>query len=454
MSQLVDDRYELVDVLASGGMATVWRARDTRLNRLVALKRPHPAPIENKVHERMAREARAAAGVNHPNLVTMFDTGVDQNGAYLVMELVLGPTLAAPGREISVSEAISIGAQLADALATVHEAGVVHRDVKPANVILSPDGPRLTDFGIASIEEGTSELTLPGTVLATPSYAAPEVLQGDAPTPASDVFSLAALIYGLISGSPAFDGIERSDPPPPLDDAAIDRVLRPALAAEPGQRPSARELAAGLRGGAPTTGITTAPANIEMPSAFGGSTEQLDAIDSPHPLPPPAPTPNLDKPRRSSMLVWVGVGLVVLLAAVLVLPLLLDDEPARAVSASTVTSLPVTTVLPVTTSTAPATTVPTTLVDDLTRARNQLASVLASVGPPGLKPKEEGEILKKVEQAVSKAVDKPEEAAKDLREAANLIRKELDGDVGREALAALDGIAAALGLELSDEDDD
>ncbi|HJR87388.1 MAG TPA: hypothetical protein VJ930_07010, partial [Acidimicrobiia bacterium] len=130
-------------------------------------------------------------------------------------------------------------------------------------------------------------------------------------------------------------------------------------------------------------------------------------------------------------------------------------EPARAVSASTVTSLPVTTALPVTASTAPATTVPpTTLVDDLTQARNQLASVLAMVGPPELKPKEKDEILKKVEEAVSKAFDKPEEAAKDLREAANLIEKELDGDVERDALAAIDGIAASLGLELSEDDDD
>lgn len=155
------------------------------------------------------------------------------------------------------------------------------------------------------------------------------------------------------------------------------------------------------------------------------------------------------------MLVWVGIGLVFLLSAVLVLPLLLDDESARAVSASTVTPLPVTTASPVTTSTAPATTVPpTTLVDDLTQARNQLASVLATVGPPELKPKEEDEILKKVEQAVSKSFDKPEEAAKDLQGAANLISKELDGDSEREALAAIDGIAAALGLQLSDEGDD
>ena len=457
MPQLVDDRYELVDVLASGGMATVWRARDIRLNRLVALKRPHPAPAESKVQERMAREARAAAGLNHPNLVTMFDTGVDQNGPYLVMELVAGPTLAAPGREISLDEAINIGAQLADALATVHEAGVVHRDVKPANVILSPDGPRLTDFGIASMGEGTSELTLPGTVLATPSYAAPEVLAGGAPTTASDVFSLAALIYGLIAGMPAFAGTKRSDPPPPLIDANIDRVLRPALASEPERRPPARDLAAGLRGSAPTTAIAIAPTTNTAPAAFEGSTEKLDVIGSPNLLQPTAPTRDarVEEPRRSSKLVWAGLGLVLLLAGVLALPLLLDDEPAGAVSASTVLSLPITTAVPITTSTEAATTLPpTTVLDDLTQARNQLASVLAGVGPPDLKPKDEDEILKKVEQAVNRASDKPDEAAKELREAADLIRKELDGNVEQESLAAIDSIAAALGLELSDGDDE
>ena len=456
MPQLVDDRYELVEVLASGGMATVWRARDTRLNRLVALKRPHPAPAESKVHERVAREARAAAGVNHPNLVTVFDTGVDQDGPYLVMELVAGPSLAAPGREIPLEEAISIGAQLADALAIVHEAGVVHRDVKPANVILSSDGPRLTDFGIASIEEGTSELTLPGTVLATPSYAAPEVLAGGAPTPASDVFSLAALIYGLIAGVPAFAGTDRSAPPPPLTDATIDGLLRPALAAEPERRPAAGELAAGLRGGAPTTAMTIAPTNI-TPKAFGGSTEQFDATGPPDLLRPTAPTRDtgVEEPRRSSKLLWAGLGSVLLLVGVLALPLLFEDDPARAVSALTVTSLPIAVELPVTISTEAATTLPpTTVIDNLTQARNQLASVLVGVGPPELKPKDEDEILKKVDQAVTKAFDKPEEAAKELGEAANLIRKELDGNVEQEALAAIDGIAAALGLELSDGDDE
>ena len=265
MPTLVDDRYELLEVLASGGMATVWRARDTRLERLVALKRPHPAPVGSRLPERMAREARAAAGVNHPNLVTMFDTGRDQGGPYLIMELLEGPTLAAPGREIGPSEAMAIGAQIADALAAVHEAGIVHRDVKPSNVILSERGPCLTDFGIASIEESTRELTLPGTIMATPSYAAPEVLAGDPPSPASDVFSLSALVYGLLQGRPPYRGADRS-PPQELDDPFVDEVIRKGLAMDPGERPSARDLAARLRTSAPTQAMATAHDTLLMPS--------------------------------------------------------------------------------------------------------------------------------------------------------------------------------------------
>ncbi|MGH8957224.1 MAG: serine/threonine-protein kinase, partial [Acidimicrobiia bacterium] len=308
MLHLVDDRYELLEVLASGGMATVWRARDTRLNRFVALKRPHPAPAEHKVHERMAREAQAAAGVSHPNLVTMFDTGVDKAGPYLVMELVAGPTLAAPGRDIPPAEALRIGAQLADALATVHDAGVVHRDIKPSNVILAEDGPRLTDFGIASIEESTSELTLPGTVLATPSYAAPEVLAGGAPTPASDVFSLAALIYGLVGGRAPFEGTQRSDEPPPLEDPAIDRTLRPALGSEPSLRPSARDLAAGLRASAPTTAISAAHTTMPMAIVTPPSNQQVGPVYSPT-LITRVTESDVEGSRRGPFLLWSAIGL-------------------------------------------------------------------------------------------------------------------------------------------------
>jgi hypothetical protein len=156
------------------------------------------------------------------------------------------------------------------------------------------------------------------------------------------------------------------------------------------------------------------------------------------------------------MLLWVAVGLVALLAAVLAIPLLIEDEPAPAGSALTTSSIPVTTALSASTNpTEPSTSLPpTTVVEDLTQARNRLASVLASVGPPELKPKDQEEILKKVDRAIEKARDEPGDAVRELGDAAKQIRDKLEGDPEQQALAALDQIAAALGLELSQDLDD
>jgi hypothetical protein len=156
------------------------------------------------------------------------------------------------------------------------------------------------------------------------------------------------------------------------------------------------------------------------------------------------------------MLLWVAMGLVALLAAVLAIPLLIGDEPAPAGSALTTSSIPVTTALSASTNpTEPSTSLPpTAVVEDLTQARNRLASVLASVGPPELKPKDQEEILKKVDRAIEKARDEPGDAARELGDAAKQIRDKLEGDPEQQALAALDQIAAALGLELSQDLDD
>lgn len=472
MPTLVDDRYELLDVLASGGMATVWRARDTRLERLVALKRPHPAPAESKLHERMAREARAAAGVNHPNLVTMFDTGRDEGGPYLIMELVEGPTLASPGREIGPSEAVAIGAQIADALAAVHEAGIVHRDVKPSNVILSERGPCLTDFGIASIEEATRELTQPGTIVATPSYAAPEVLAGDPPSPASDVFSLAALVYGLLIGKPPYQGTDRTASLPVLADRLIDAVIRSGLAPDPGARPSARDLAARLRASAPTQAMPAAHDTLLMPDpndlvpkAAVIATPMADANDtvalpilptggpepSPEPVPQPPqaaeavpPEPAGERPGRLRLAaILLAVAVVAIAAWAASSPV----EPTGKLSTTTVI---------VSTPTTPATTSgPNTVpVDPVVVARDRLAMILAGISPPELKPKDRRDIMKKVDEAIVVASDDPDEAEKAMEEAAELIGKELSGDPEREAFAALVDLAGALGLDFSPEAED
>jgi len=456
---LVDDRYELLEVLASGGMATVWRAQDTRLNRFVALKRPHPAPAESKLHERIAREARAAAGVSHPNLVTMFDTGRDEAGPYLVMELVSGPTLTDPGREIGSAEAVAIGADLADALAAVHRAGIVHRDVKPSNVILSDRGPRLTDFGIASPDDTSRELTLPGTIVATPSYAAPEVLAGDPPSPASDVFSLSALIHEMLSGTQLYQGANRSVQPPELTDPYINAVIQGGLAPNPTDRPTAQELAAKLRASAPTR--TIAPQN---------STLVMPAPNPPSPLAAPAEEIPSDEPTRDmSILPEVApettsdpittppkrqttdsppsqpdtgptnrrwqVPILLLVAAV-------------AAAAMWVARTPDAQTEPSSTSVIDPTTIPSTSIKDpVLAASERLATIMSGVGPPELKSKERAEITEKVDVAIAAAGEDPSEAVEALNEAAELIVAELDRTSEAEALAALADLARALGLD-------
>lgn len=471
MPALVDDRYELLEVLASGGMATVWRARDTRLERLVALKRPHPAPAESKLHERMEREARAAAGVNHPNLVTMFDTGTDEDGPYLVMELMDGPTLAAPGREIGPSEAVAIGAQIADALAAVHEAGIVHRDVKPANVILSDRGPCLTDFGLASMEEATRDLTQPGTIMATPSYAAPEVLAGDSPSAASDVFSLSALVYGLLKGTPPYEGTDRASSPQKLDDPFVDAVIRSGLAIDPGQRPSARDLAASLRAGAPTQAMAAAhdtlvmsgpidldPKADEVAPADANATVVLPILPieeqrffAPEPasrLPPPrtaepVPMKAVEEPADRGRMAAVLVALVVVAA----LAAWAIRSPADPAADSPTTNVTVT----APTSTTTPTTIP---VDSVGEARERLAAILVGIGPPELKPKERDEIMKEVDDAIVLVNDDRSEAEEAIKKAGELIREELGGGAEEEALGALVDLASALGLDFSPEEGD
>ena len=447
MATLVDDRYELLEVLASGGMATVWQARDTRLGRIVALKRPHPAPAGSNTDERIEREARAAAGVKHPNLVTVFDTGGDEAGPYLVMELVVGPTLASPGREIEPAEAIDIGAQVADALATVHDAGIVHRDVKPSNVILSERGPCLTDFGIASIGGATRDITQPGTIMATPSYAAPEVLAGETPIPASDVFSLAAVVYELVSGKPPFQGAERSTPPVPLNYPQLDAVIRAGLATEPNQRPTAREMVVALRAAAPTRAVMKP--NDTLPLS-------APVLPAPPPEPemeprPPAPTSEPSEPSKEKpgLHRFMPVFLLLLLASILAVAWA-AGSPETDPNIATTTDV-------VTTSSFPAATSPQTTVtlavavDPVLTARDSLAAILASIDPPELKPKERTEIMEKVDEALVAAGNDPASAEKPLREAREKIGKALDGDLELEALGALNELANALGIEFSAE---
>jgi predicted Ser/Thr protein kinase/tetratricopeptide (TPR) repeat protein len=255
-------RYRVLERLGSGGMATVFLAEDERLGRKVAVKRLHSDSPEDAA-QRFEREAKVGASLSHPNLVTVFDTVADDEGVLIVMEYVEGENLAQlMARErVPAEQAVAVVKAVAGALDHAHQAGVVHRDVKPANILVSPDGKvKVVDLGIATATERT-RITTAGTVLGTPSYMAPEQLEGGEITKAVDIYALATVAYELLSGSKARQGrtpVEiahqiASEPSPDLREAwseapagAAD-ALRRAMSRAPGERhPSAGQLARDL----------------------------------------------------------------------------------------------------------------------------------------------------------------------------------------------------------------
>jgi serine/threonine-protein kinase len=210
--RVLDDRYELIELVGSGGMAEVWKARDQRLGRDVAVKiLAGPAASDESRRRKIEREARALAATTHPNIVEVYDYGEEPAGdseclPYIVMELVDGPDLGryvAERGPLPVDEAREIMSGVLAAVERAHASGVVHGDLKPGNVFIGSHGPKVGDFGVARIlgqETGTT------TVAATPTFAAPEVLRGERASPASDVYSAACLTYELLTGRAPYDG--------------------------------------------------------------------------------------------------------------------------------------------------------------------------------------------------------------------------------------------------------
>lgn len=200
-------RYELVRPLGHGAMATVDLAHDVELDRLVALKRlAENLARDEELRRRFLREPRLAARLSHPNVVRVFDVGEDDGRPFIAMEYVEGETLAdlvARRGRLPADEAATLGVQICGGLAAVHAAGLVHRDVKPQNLLLGTDGVlKLGDFGIAAGHEGT-KLTLAGTVLGTAGYLAPEQARGEQVTAAADVYAVGAVLYELLVGEPS-----------------------------------------------------------------------------------------------------------------------------------------------------------------------------------------------------------------------------------------------------------
>jgi eukaryotic-like serine/threonine-protein kinase len=281
-------RYRLVRVIGRGGMGVVYLARDEKLERDVALKvLPVDALGDERRRRRFLREARIAAKVVDPFIATVFDAGEEGERVFLAMEYVEGRTLRAELRErgkLAIVDAVRIASDIARALVTAHEAGVIHRDVKPDNVMLATDGGvKVLDFGVAKAHdderpataEESSLATRAGTLVGTPAYMSPEQAKGTIVDARSDLFSLGVVLYELVVGSRPFDGktpldvliaIDR-DEPAPLSRARseaprwLDVLVRRCLAKDPAQRPAnVREVLDALEAGA--TARRPAPSKI------------------------------------------------------------------------------------------------------------------------------------------------------------------------------------------------
>ncbi|MFD7466439.1 serine/threonine-protein kinase [Streptomyces tendae] len=311
--RVIAGRYRLLAPLGEGGMGTVWRARDELLRREVAVKEVRapaglPQTDVGRMYARLEREAWAAARISHPNVVTVYDVATDGGRPWIVMELVRGLSLAdlldAEGPLEPVRAAL-IGAEVLAALRAAHAAGVLHRDVKPANVLLANDGRVvLTDFGIARVE-GSEALTMTGEVVGSPEFLAPERALGRTPGPASDLWSLGVLLYAAVEGVSPFRqdtplstlrAIVDDELPPPHRAGALGPVVAGLLRKDPAGRLPAdaaeRELrlvgAGGTRSGGPSTGAAPSGAYAPTVMAHPGSP---GAPGAPTASTPPMPEP-------------------------------------------------------------------------------------------------------------------------------------------------------------------
>jgi serine/threonine protein kinase len=256
---VLGDRYELGEIIGRGGMATVYHSTDHRMGRAVAVKVFHPGVELADADQRYRREVILLSGLRHPGLVSVFDADLDAAVPYLVTELVEGPTLSQRIRVAPLSEhqVARLGAALCRTLAYVHGHGIVHRDVKPANILLAaPDDdplglPKLVDFGIAIVAEAT-RLTSVDVTLGTPSYVSPEQLRGGPVTPATDIYSLGLVLLEALTGQVAYPGtgieaavahLSRAPAIPPDASPGMRAVLAELTASEADARPAAEQAA-------------------------------------------------------------------------------------------------------------------------------------------------------------------------------------------------------------------
>ena len=419
-------RYALIEHLASGGMGDVWRASDRVLDRVVAVKVLKPELFEDPAfRERFRREARHAGSLSHPGIAAVYDYGEEARSAFLVMELVPGEPLSivlARRGPLPAEAVTSLLRQAAPALGAAHHAGIVHRDVKPGNILLQPNGQvKITDFGIARAL-GASTLTLHGHVLGTATYLSPEQAAGRTATTASDVYSLGVVAYEALSGRPPFEGeavsvalAHTQQAPPPLPATvppALRGVIARAMAKRPADRPPDGDALAAmlppvsggddrtlLQATVPTSTASIAPVALDrtQPAVFGptepavyGPTEP--AVIGPTERAVPLVTTAKAPLRRRSRVPVLLAALAGLVAAAIVFTawtLAADRSPSSGLvtdttAAANATSTPRTTTTAAPTTTSASTTVIATMVVDprdyLGRKADKAAKELHGLG--------------------------------------------------------------------------
>lgn len=383
---LLAGRYELIERIASGGMGQVWRGRDRVLERVVAIKTVDLAAQDPTARERFRREAIATAGLSAPNIVQVFDAGVDGHTAFLVMELLTGPTLSQVIHDhgpLPIEAGAGVALEVARALLTAHRIGIVHRDIKPGNVMYHESQVKLVDFGIAQLARSLgAALTAPATAMGTAAYMAPEQAVGEGATDKSDWYAFGCLLTTMFTGQPPFSGDalavanqQINAQPPFLSERrpevpfALDSLVAALLAKDPAARPSGEQVIEQLRqlAGDPTASTVLLGPGASSPATTalypeGGTAMLAGSTAAPTrgvtfgespveppvrpvtPVPPPPPLPAA-RPAQAGRRVWpivVAAVLVVVLGGVGAYLLLGDRAPSAPAATASPTARPTT----------------------------------------------------------------------------------------------------------------
>lgn len=454
-------RYVLESPIGRGGMGEVWRATDTVLHREVAVKTIDLRSVPDESGAvRFDREARATAGINHPGIVTVHDSGIEDDTAFLVMELLPGPSLAERLREgpLPVAEVISVGEQVARALDAAHARGLVHRDIKPGNIAYADDGRiRVLDFGITQLGEaaaGNQALTATHTVMGTAEYLAPEQALGGRVDGRADLYALGCVLFALLAGKAPFSGptpvatmmMHANDPVPdvrtlrPETPAWLASLVSTLLAKNPDDRPTgAAAVAAALADHEAVAGSATTVLPAAAAGAAGAAaTQRLEPV-TPPPAAPVPPVQRYDEDdRRGSAVTWVLALIALAAVAALFWLLFLREEPASTATSPT----------PTPTTAAPSTTAPASETPTPTPTETPTPT-------PTPSPSETADLEGDVEEAIgalSDGIDDlqsagslEEDAAKSLRDRVRDVRQELrSGDDPEKVLEAAEKVEEEL----------